>query len=127
MIPGHDLRVAWGRRAVAGPFAGVVMALLLRGGAGRRLVCWCRGGTRGRGAVVHVVMRFRCGLVGLGLDGVLVLAGLLRVARVVDEDVDAAVLGVAALAVAVVVGLRVGVLRDDVPRVEEAGNLYGLR
>jgi hypothetical protein len=64
---------------------------------------------------------------GLGVLLLLValLLGRLAVAAVVDEDVDAAVLGVLREVLVVVVVGRFRVLGDDVPGVEEAGDLEG--
>lgn len=71
-----------------------------------------------RSAVVHVALGPR-----LGARLLLVALRGLAVAAVVHKDVDAAVLGVGRdLLVVVVVG-RLGVLGDDVPGVEEAGDL----
>jgi hypothetical protein len=52
------------------------------------------------------------------------LGPLLAAAGVVHKDVDAAVLGVLVGYPLVVVLGRVGVLGDDVPGVEKAGNLW---
>lgn len=121
MIPRHNLCVArrWSA-AIARPglggralFLGLVVVLLL----GRRRVA---------GAVVHVALR----LGRLRVSGLLRLVALclLPVAaavavRAVDEHVDAPVLGVLRDALVVVVVGGFGVLGDDVPGVEKAGDL----
>ena len=69
--------------------------------------------------VVHMPLRPRLGLVSAAA-----LLGLLAVAAVVDEHIDAAVLGVLReVGVGVVVG-GLGVFGDDVPCVEEAWELW---
>lgn len=125
VIPGDHLGVAGGRRAtVTGPNTGILRLVLVlvllvllggrvgRGGRGR-------GGGRMVGAVVHV---------GLGRAGLVVEVGVLRHWHAllppvgVDEDVDAAVAALGIVqALVLVVGL--GVFGDDVPGMEEAGQI----
>jgi len=127
VIPRNDLRVARRRRtAVARASSSSITtaagsALLLR----LVLVLVVLLGRGPRGAVVHVARRL--GRLGVGALLRLVSLGalLLRlaVAAVVDEDVDAAVLRVLRDVLVVVVVGRLGVFGDDVPGVEEAGNV----
>lgn len=133
MIPCNHLRVTRRRRTpVARPSRGgalllwLVLLLLLVLGRGSSSSIRSRRGARG--PVVHVASS-SLRLVG-GLRVLLLLVALLlglclglalAVTAVVDEDVDAAVLGVLG-EVVVVVG-RFGVLGDDVPCVEEAWEL----
>ena len=122
MIPRDNLRVARGRRAaVTGPgLSGRALLLRLVLLLGRRGVA---------GAVVHVALglgRLRVGaLLRLVALRLLVLAAAAAVAamRAVDKHVDAPVLGVLRDALVVVVVGGFGVLGDDVPGVEEAGDL----
>jgi hypothetical protein len=78
---------------------------------------------RARCAVVHVALRLGLGVLLLLVALLLGVGWLLAVAAVVDEDVDAAVLGVLREVLVVVVVGGFGVLGDDVPCVEEAGDL----
>ena len=118
VIARNDLRVGRRRWPIAGSFSTVVCVVRLRCGSRR-------GAGRAGGSVVHVALNL--GLPrGLGLAKVRALClsldkPLLLVAmRPVYKDVDAAVLGVYRTRV-VIVGI--GELGDDVPCVEEAGNV----
>jgi hypothetical protein len=63
---------------------------------------------------------------GLGAGALLGLVALRRLAvpAAVHKDVDAAVLGVLRDVLVVVVVGRLGILGDDIPGVEEAGELW---
>ena len=130
MIPRNNLRIARRRRPVTRPCGSIApssstsRALLLGRVARTRLRS--RGsstagvGSVGSvvvgGAVVHVALRPRLGLVPAARLG-------LAVAAVVHKDVDAAVFCVLGeVGVGVVIG-GLGVLGDDVPSVEEAREL----
>lgn len=126
MIPRNNLRIARGRRAAIARPGLCGRALLLR------LVLVLLGRRSIAGAVVHVALGLgwlRVGallrLVALRLLLLLAPAAAAAAAavRAVDKDVDAPVLGVLRHALVVVVVGRFGVLGDDVPGVEEAGDL----
>jgi hypothetical protein len=83
-----------------------LVVVLLRGG--------CRGAGGVVGAIVHWALWFRLGRTRLRLRAR---------AAVVHEDVDTALFGVWSETLVLVVVGRLGVLRDDVPSVEEARDL----
>ena len=90
----------------------------------RRSGCRSRSRRRGRGAVgaggavAHAVL-----LLGLGLGGVGGLAAVGAAAVLVDDDIGHAAGLALGLGQGVVVGAGLGVLGDDVPRVDEAWDL----
>lgn len=125
VIPRNNRRVARrGRTAVARPgirrgalllrLVLLLVVLLLGRAGGTRTVAAAVG------AVVHVALRL-----GLGVGALLGLVALrgLAVPAVVHKDVDAAVLRVLREVLVVVVVGRLGVFGDDVPGVDEAGEL----
>src|SRR3569833_1211808 len=116
VVPSDHLRVA-GRRCVAAALASVAVLRLLRLGCRRRRRRGRRRSRRraGRGVVAAAGRAVVHAWLWLGLAPVLASVG-------VDEDVrDAPALGVLRERLVIIVGL--GVLGNEVPRVDEAGDL----